>query len=164
MAHILPRENGTDEPMKNAIPFISPPELSVTISFSDGSELSGMAIRKGVTVITGGGYSGKSTMLDAIEMGIYCHIPGDGREYVITDESALKIDAEDGRPVSGLDISPFFRFLPGNADASCFSTPHASGSVSQAANIVEAVYSGSKLLLIDEDKSATNFMIRDRNM
>ncbi len=161
---ILPRENGTDEPMKGAVPFRSPGECSVAIPLSDGTKMPGMGVRRGVTVITGGGYSGKSTLLDAIEMGIYDHIPGDGREYVLTDDSALKIYAEDGRPVSGLDLSPFFKFLPGGAPLREFSTPHASGSVSQAANIIEAVCGGCRLLLIDEDKSATNFMIRDRNM
>lgn len=161
---ILPRENGTAAPMKSAIPFQSPENMRVTVSFADGGELSGMAVREGVTVITGGGYSGKSTLLDAIETGIYNHFPGDGREFVITDDSALKIYAEDGRPVSELDISPFFRFLPGENETACFSTPHASGSVSQAANIIEAVCGGAGLLLIDEDKSATNFMIRDQNM
>lgn len=161
---ILPRENGTEKPMKNAVPFVSPEDMRVTVSFTDGTSLSGMGIKRGVTVITGGGYSGKSTVLDAIEMGIYNHIPGDGREYVITDDTALKIGAEDGRPVYSLDLSPFFRFLPGDGSARNFSTLHASGSVSQAANIVEAVYGGSKLILIDEDKSATNFMIRDLNM
>ena len=161
---ILPRENGTTKPMKNAIPFISPKETEVAIPLSDGTEMVGMGIKKGVTVITGGGYSGKSTLLDAIEMGIYDHIPGDGREYVLTDNSALKIYAEDGRPVSNLDISPFFKFLPGNTKLKNFSTLHASGSVSQASNIIEAVSGKCKLLLIDEDKSATNFMIRDKNM
>lgn len=161
---ILPRENGTSKPMKDAVAFHSPKELEVTISFSDGSAISGMGVKCGVTVITGGGYSGKSTLLDSIECGIYNHIPGDGREYVITDGSALKIYAEDGRPVHSLDLSPFFRYLPHKLDVKNFSTTHASGSVSQAANIIEAVCGGSKLLLIDEDKSATNFMIRDRNM
>ncbi len=160
---ILPRENGTEQPMKNAIPFRSPEELRETICLPDGTELTGMAIRQGVTVITGGGYSGKSTLLDAIEQGIYDHIPGDGREYVITDRSALKIDAEDGRPVHQLNLTPFFRFLP-TQNEGIFSTLHASGSVSQAANIVESICNGSKLLLIDEDKSATNFMIRDDRM
>ncbi len=160
----LPRENGTAKPMQNAIPFCSPKELEVTIPFADGTAISGMGIRRGVTVITGGGYSGKSTLLDALEGGIYPHIPHDGREYVVTDNTALKIYAEDGRPVHNLDLSPFFRYLPQNQDIRDFSTTHASGSVSQAANIIEAVCGGSTLLLIDEDKSATNFMIRDRNM
>jgi len=161
---ILPRENNTALPMKNAIPFVSPQNCCVTIPLSDGTTLSGMAIRQGITVITGGGYSGKSTLLDSIEMGIYNHIPGDGREYVITDDSALKIYAEDGRPVTNLDMSPFFRYLHGDTPLEKFSTPHASGSVSQAANIIEAVCGGAGLLLIDEDKSATNFMIQDQNM
>lgn len=161
---ILPRENGTSAPMKNAIPFKSPDSMRITIPFSDQTCISGMALKKGVTVITGGGYSGKSTLLDAIEMGIYDHIPGDGREFVITDNTALKIYAEDGRPVHNMDMSPFFKYLPNGIDTKEFSTLHASGSVSQAANIIEAVCGGSKLLLIDEDKSATNFMIRDENM
>ena len=161
---ILPRENGTSKPMKNAVPFAAPKELEVTIPLSDGTDIVGMGIRTGVTVITGGGYSGKSTLLDAIEMGIYDHVPGDGREYVLTDNRALKIYAEDGRPVLELDLAPFFKYLPGCPDLCEFTTLHASGSVSQAANIVEAVYGKSKLLLIDEDKSATNFMIRDKTM
>ena len=161
---ILPRENGTSVPMKNAIPFIAPKEMEFMIPLSDGTKMIGMGIKKGITVITGGGYSGKSTLLDAIEMGIYNHIPGDGREFVLTDSSALKMYAEDGRPVSNLDLSPFFRYLPGRAELQRFSTLHASGSVSQAANIIEAVCGKCKLLLIDEDKSATNFMIRDKNM
>lgn len=161
---ILPRENGTSAPMKNAIPFIAPKEMEIIIPLSDGTHMVGMGIKKGVTVITGGGYSGKSTLLDAIERGIYNHIPGDGREFVLTDSSALKMYAEDGRPVSNLDLSPFFKYLPGRAELQRFSTLHASGSVSQAANIIEAVCGKCRLLLIDEDKSATNFMIRDKNM
>lgn len=161
---ILPRENGTSEPMKKAVPFAAPKELEITIPLSDGTNIVGMGIRAGVTVITGGGYSGKSTLLDAIEMGIYNHIPGDGREYVLTDKRALKIYAEDARPVSELDLAPFFKYLPDCTDMCEFSTLHASGSVSQAANIVEAVCGKCRLLLIDEDKSATNFMVRDRNM
>lgn len=161
---MLPRENGTQNMMKSAIPFKSPESLAHTITFNDGTEITGMAIKKGITVITGGGYSGKSTVLDAIETGIYNHIPDDGREFVITDSSALKIYAEDGRPVSNINMSPFFRYLPNNIDIDHFSTRHASGSISQAANIIEAVCAQSKLLLIDEDRSATNFMIRDKNM
>ncbi len=161
---VLPRENGTTAPMKSAIPFIAPKETEVIIPLSDGTRMIGMGIKRGVTVITGGGYSGKSTLLDAIEMGVYDHIPEDGREFVLTDDSALKIYAEDGRPVSQLDLSPFFKYLSGRAELQSFSTLHASGSVSQAANIIEAVCGKCKLLLIDEDKSATNFMIRDRNM
>ena len=122
-----------------------------------------MGIKKGVTVITGGGYSGKSTLLDAISAGIYDHAIGDGRELCITDASAVTISAEDGRSVKHVNISPFIKWLPGG-DTSDFSTDHASGSTSQAANIMEAVDSGANLLLIDEDRSATNFMIRDRMM
>lgn len=127
---ILPRENGTSEPMKDAVCFVSPKELEVWVPLTDGTLMRGMGIRKGVTVITGGGYSGKSTLLNAIEMGIYDHIPGDGREFVLTDNSVLKIYAEDGRPVSGLDLSPFFQFLPGKTYLTSYTTFQASGSVS----------------------------------
>ncbi len=155
---ILPREQDTDFPMKKAKPFSSVQGERIQIG-----ELTGMGIRKGVTVITGGGYSGKSTLLDAIAEGIYNHIAGDGREYVITEETAMNISAEDGRSIRNVDISAFIQWIPGT-DTKNFSTDHASGSTSQAANIVEAVNDGSKLLLIDEDKSATNFMIRDEMM
>lgn len=155
---ILPRAKGTDLPMLDAIPFRSTHDDEIEVC-----GVCGMGIKKGVTVITGGGYSGKSTLLDAISAGIYDHAMGDGRELCITDASAVTISAEDGRSVKHVNISPFIKWLPGG-DTSDFSTDHASGSTSQAANIMEAVDSGAKLLLIDEDRSATNFMIRDRMM
>jgi predicted ABC-class ATPase len=155
---ILPRAKGTDLPMLNAIPFRSTPNDEIEVC-----GVRGMGIKKGVTVITGGGYSGKSTLLDAISAGIYDHAIGDGRELCITDASAVTISAEDGRSVKHVNISPFVKWLPGG-DTSDFSTDHASGSTSQAANIMEAVDCNAKLLLIDEDRSATNFMIRDRMM
>ncbi|MDF2685631.1 MAG: ATPase of the class-like protein, partial [Clostridia bacterium] len=155
---ILPRLAGTDLPLPGALPFKSTAGDEIEIF-----GVKGMGIKKGVTVITGGGYSGKSTLLDAISTGIYNHIEGDGRELVITDENAMKISAEDGRSVKNVNISPFIKWLP-KGDTSNFSTEHASGSTSQATNIMEAISFGSKLLLIDEDKSATNFMIRDRLM
>lgn len=155
---ILPRAKGTDGPMIGAVPFRSTPDDEI-----DVCGVRGMGIKKGVTVITGGGYSGKSTLLDAIAAGIYDHSLGDGRELCITDDSAVTISAEDGRSVKHVNISPFIRWLPGG-DTYDFSTDHASGSTSQAANIMEAVDAGAKLLLVDEDRSATNFMIRDRMM
>ena len=155
---ILPRAKGTDLPMLDAIPFRSTPNDEIEVC-----GVRGMGIKKGVTVITGGGYSGKSTLLDAISAGIYDHAIGDGRELCITDESAVTISAEDGRSVKHVNISPFIKWLPGG-DTSDFSTDHASGSTSQAANIMEAVDCNAKLLLIDEDRSATNFMICDRMM
>jgi len=161
---ILPRQGDTEEPMMNAIPFLSPAEQEITIKLSDGTTVSGMGLRKGITVITGGGYSGKSTLLDSLEAGIYNHISGDGREYVITDETATKIYAEDGRYIENTDISPFFSYMPGNVSVNDFSTERASGSVSQATGIIEAIYGGCKMLMIDEDTSATNFMIRDEHM
>lgn len=155
---ILAREKGTKLPMKDALPFQSTPEDEIEIA-----GVRGMGIRRGITVITGGGYSGKSTLLNAISAGIYNHVAGDGRELCITDGTAVTITAEDSRAVSCLNISPFIKWIPGG-DTGVFSTTHASGSTSQAANIMEAIDCGSKLLLIDEDRSATNFMIRDRLM
>ena len=160
---ILPRQGDTNVPMQGAVPFQTPPELQVEIPMPDGNIMVGMGIKKGITIITGGGYSGKSTLLDALEQGIYFHVEGDGREYAVSDETACKIYAEDGRNIQSMDISPFFSYMPGK-DPHNFQTLHASGSVSQAANIIEAVYGGSTCLLIDEDTSATNFMIRDEGM
>ncbi len=160
---ILPRVNGTNKPLEAAIPFVSPIDMEITIDVGD-AKMMGMGIKRGITVITGGGYSGKSTLLNAIEEGIYNHIPGDGREFAITNVNALAIYAEDGRPVLNEDLRPFFNYLPLTNDLSNFSTMHASGSVSQATNIIEAINGDIEVLLIDEDKSATNFMIRDRIM
>ncbi len=162
---VLPRRTGVDErPMEGAVSFESDPELRVTFDTPNHGPLSGLAIPQGVTLIVGGGYHGKSTLLRALQRGVYGHIPGDGREWVVTEPTAVKIRAEDGRRVEKVDISPFISRLPMGRPTATFSTDDASGSTSQAANIVEALELGTRLLLIDEDTSATNFMIRDRRM
>lgn len=148
----------------DAVAFTSPPELEHTIDLSSGRSVSGMGIPRGVTVIVGGGYHGKSTILRALERGVYPHIAGDGREWVISDPTATSIRAEDGRAVTGDDISAFINNLPSGTDTRSFSTTNASGSTSQAASLVEAIEAGAQTLLIDEDTSATNFMIRDERM
>lgn len=126
--------------------------------------VTGMGIPKGVTLIVGGGYHGKSTLLDALQIGVYNHIPGDGRELVVSNPCTAKIRAEDGRRIEKVDISPFIDNLPFGQPTTAFSTEDASGSTSQAANIVEALEAGAEVLLMDEDTSATNFMIRDHRM
>lgn len=162
---ILPRQSGVnDRPLKDAVPFQSPESMAVTLSLPHHGNLRGMGIKQGITLIVGGGYHGKSTLLKALETGVYNHIAGDGREYVITDATAMKIRAEDGRSVKNVDISMFIRNLPNGKDTESFYTEDASGSTSQAANVVEAMEAGTKVLLIDEDTSATNFMIRDELM
>lgn len=162
---ILPRESGVSgKPMKNAIAWVSPKSLEVTMELPFGGAVTGTGIPEGVTLIVGGGYHGKSTLLEALELGVYNHIAGDGREYVITDDKAMKIRAEDGRSIQHVDISMFIRNLPNGKNTKVFCTEDASGSTSQAANVVEAMEAGSQVLLIDEDTSATNFMIRDELM
>ena len=127
-------------------------------------KITGMGIPVGITLIVGGGYHGKSTLLNALESGVYNHIAGDGREYVIADDTAVKLRSEDGRFVKDVDISMFINDLPNKKDTRCFSTPDASGSTSQAVAIVESMEAGSHLFCIDEDTSATNFMVRDTFM
>ena len=162
---VLPRESGiSQKPMKGAVAFKAPESLAIRMNLPYGGEIRGMGIPKGVTLIVGGGYHGKSTLLEALERGVYNHIIGDGREYVITDNTAVKIRAEDGRSIRGVDISMFINGLPNGKDTKHFDTEDASGSTSQAANVIEAMEAGSKVLLIDEDTSATNFMIRDELM
>ena len=162
---ILPRESGiSPRPMKGGVKFRSPKELEVTLELPHRGKITGMGIRKGITLIVGGGYHGKSTLLKALELGVYDHIAGDGREYVITDSMAVKIRAEDGRSIRKTDISMFINDLPNGKDTVGFCTEDASGSTSQAANVVESIEAGASLLLIDEDTSATNFMIRDELM
>ena len=162
---VLPRESGiSPRPMKGGVKFRSPKELEVTMELPHKGKISGMGIRKGITLIVGGGYHGKSTLLKALELGVYDHIAGDGREYVITDNTAVKLRAEDGRSIQKTDISMFINDLPNGKDTVGFCTEDASGSTSQAANVVESIEAGTSLLLIDEDTSATNFMIRDELM
>ena len=164
---ILPRESGvSDRPLSasGAVPFSSPQSLRREVSLPGSGRIRGMIVPRGVTLIVGGGYHGKSTLLRALDRGIYDHIPGDGRELVVTDPSAVKIRAEDGRSVAGVDIEPFIGDLPDGTDTSRFSTPTASGSTSQATNIAEALEMGTGCLLVDEDTSATNFMVRDHRM
>lgn len=162
---VLPRESGvSDKPLRDGIPFKSPKSFETDMDLPSGKHISGMGIEKGITLIVGGGYHGKSTLLKALERGVYNHISGDGREMVITCFDAVKIRAEDGRNVEKVNISAFINNLPGNKDTHLFSTENASGSTSQAANVMEALESGTSLILIDEDTSATNFMICDGRM
>jgi predicted ABC-class ATPase len=171
---VLPRRSGADDrPLESdgAVPFRSCPQLRVEIAVPNPitgpcqtGRVSGLGIPNGITLIVGGGYHGKSTLLRALERGVYPHVPGDGREFVVTDPAAVKIRAEDGRRVENVDISPFISDLPFGRPTDHFRTDDASGSTSQAANIVEAVEIGSTVLLLDEDTSATNFMVRDSRM
>jgi predicted ABC-class ATPase len=164
---ILPRRSGVDDhplPAARAVPFQSPPSLEVTLEAPNAGPVTGMGVPAGVTLIVGGGFHGKSTLLAAIERSVYDHVPGDGREQVVAVRSAVKIRAEDGRYVSNVDISDFIGVLPGGIDTRHFSSENASGSTSQATNIVEALEIGATCLLMDEDTCATNFMIRDERM
>ena len=162
---ILPRESGiSSRPMKASVPFTSPDSLRISINLPHKGKITGMGIPKGITLIVGGGYHGKSTLLNALELGVYNHIAGDGREYVITDDTALKLRSEDGRSIKDVDISLFINDLPNKKNTHCFSTADASGSTSQAAGIIEGMEAGSKVFLLDEDTSATNFMVRDTFM
>ncbi|RRR26469.1 isopentenyl-diphosphate delta-isomerase [Schaalia georgiae] len=162
---VLARRSGVSQlPLADAVPFISPAALRTSVALPHAGTVTGLAIPPGITLIAGGGYHGKSTLLSAIARGVYAHIPGDGRELVATTPNAMKIRAADGRSITDVDISPFIGDLPGGADTTAFSTANASGSTSQAAAISEAVELGSPLLLIDEDTSATNLLIRDARM
>ena len=164
---ILPRASGIDSrPLSKGrvVSFESPESLRVSFDLPNAGAVTGMGVPEGVTLIVGGGYHGKSTLLKALEFGVYNHIPGDGREFVVSKSHTIKIRAEDGRRVEKVDISPFINNLPFGRDTRAFSTEDASGSTSQAANIIEALEVGAKVLVMDEDTSATNFMIRDHRM
>lgn len=163
---MLPRSSGmSDKPANHgAIPFKAPQEAAVVLDFPNAGKVSGLGIRKGVSVVIGGGFHGKSTLLNAVGKGIYPHVAGDGRERVITSKNAMMVCAEEGRSIQGLDISAFINTLPIKADPRMFFTTNASGSTSQAAAILESMLAGADLLLIDEDSSATNFLMRDRHM
>jgi len=163
----LPRRSGVDDrplPFDKAVPFRSPDSLRVTLRAPNAGEITGMGVPRGVTLIVGGGFHGKSTVLRALERGVYDHIPGDGRERVVTVETAVKVRAEEGRSIAGTDVSNFIGALPGGDDSRRLRTPNASGSTSQAAAMIEAMEVGATCLLLDEDSSATNLLIRDARM
>ena len=158
---VLPRASGLSEmPLENAVPFNAPDGLAVTLN-ACGREIRGMGIPKGITVITGGAFHGKSTLLQALTRAVYPHVPGDGREGIVVDATALRVGVEDGRSVRGTDLSMFVRDLPGGISTKDFNTLSASGSTSEAANLLEAMEAGAKTFFIDEDSSAVNFLIRD---
>ena len=162
---LLPRLAGNcDLPMKDAVTFQSPASLEVELNAPNQGAIKGLGIPKGITLFVGGGFHGKSTLLNAVERSIYNHIPGDGRERIVTDANAMKIRAEDGRCVHNLNLSNYINHLPMGKETENFSTQDASGSTSQAAWLQESVESGASTILIDEDTSATNFMIRDERM
>lgn len=162
---VLPRQAGNSQlPKPGATAFTSPESLQHSFQLPSGNTVHGMGIPRGVTLIVGGGYHGKSTLLSSLVTGVYNHVAGDGREFVVADETAVALRAEDGRAITGVDISPFINGLPSGDDTTRFSTANASGSTSQAAGLMEALSSGARVLLIDEDTSATNFMIRDERM
>ena len=162
---VLPRESGVSQrPMKGAVKFVSPESMEVSMNLPYKGKITGMGIKRGITLIVGGGYHGKSTLLKALEAGVYPHIAGDGREYVVTEDCAVKIRAEDGRSIKRTDISMFINDLPNGKNTKAFSTEDASGSTSQAANVIEAMEAGASTFFIDEDTSATNFMVRDELM
>ena len=161
----LARRTGIDDrPLEGGVPLQAPESLRMSMQAPNAGTVTGLGVPRGVTLVVGGGFHGKSTLLRAIEQGVWDHVPGDGREQVVTDLAAVKVRAEDGRAVSSVDISPFIDDLPGSVSTQRFSTELASGSTSQAAAVMEAVEAGARVLLIDEDTSATNFMIRDRRM
>jgi len=162
----LPRASGvSDKPARRGvIPFRAPEEAAVVLDFPNAGKVSGLGIHKGVTVVIGGGFHGKSTLLNAVGRGIYPHVDGDGRERVVSSKQAMMVCAEDGRSIQGLDVSSFISTLPEKADPRRLFTKNASGSTSEAAAIVENMLAGADLLLIDEDSSATNFLMRDRHM
>jgi len=162
---VLPRSSGADDrPLAGAVPFAAPESLRIEMDLPHAGRVSGLGIRRGVTLIVGGGYHGKSTLLQVLSRGVYDHVPGDGRELCVSVADAVSVRAEDGRAVRGVDLRPFIANLPLGRSTEFFDSDDASGSTSQAAAIVEALEVGATALLIDEDTAATNFMIRDARM
>jgi len=162
---ILPRESSISEkPMKNSVPFKSPETLEVEVQLPSGKRVKGLAVKRGILVITGGGYHGKTTLLKAVQEGIYDHIVGDGREYVVSRKNTVYVKSEDGRIINNVDISSFISNLPTAEDTMNFSSLNASGSTSMAASIIEALEIGADVILFDEDTSATNLLYKDSLM
>jgi len=162
---VLPRESGVSQrPLRGAVPFASPPSLRVAFRVPHAGEVFGMGLPRGLTLITGGGFHGKTTLLEALVHGVHPHVPGDGREWVVTEALAQRVQSEDGRSVQGVDLRPFVHDLPRGQDTAFFATEDASGSTSLAAALLEALELVAWVLLLDEDTSATNLLVRDARM
>jgi predicted ABC-class ATPase len=161
-SHLARRAGDDDAPLgEGNVPFVAPPELAAEVTLPRAGRLRGMALPAGIVLLCGGAFHGKSTLLRALAAAVYPHIPGDGRELVSVEPTAMGIRAEDGRAVTDIDLRPFLRNLPNGTDPARFRTENASGATSQAAAVIEALGAGCRCLLIDEDTSATNFLLRD---
>jgi predicted ABC-class ATPase len=165
-ARLARRAGNDDRPLAEepVVEFDSPPGMRREVTLPHAGRVTGLALDPGVVLLCGGGFHGKSTLLRALAAAVVPHIPGDGRERVAVRSDAVSVRAEEGRAVHDADLRPFLHDLPFGRPAHGFSTENASGSTSQAASILEALQGGSRLLLVDEDTSATNFMIRDELM
>lgn len=164
---VLPRETPWgDGPLRGGLaqPLRAPDELAVTVTLPHRGAVRGLGIPRGVTLVTGGAFAGKSTLLAAVARGVYPHVPGDGRELVATVPDAVALRAEPGRRIERVDVSALVRTMPGRFDTTALSTDRAGGTLSVAASLVEALEVGTGLLLFDEDDLPAAFLTRDARM
>ncbi len=159
---ILPRRGDSDLPLRDAVPFKAPKKYSVIFNLPHHGQISGLYIERGKVIsFAGANFHGKTTILTALSVAHYNYIPGDGREFVISIDELPLIAAENRRVIRGIDLSILMKKLPGkNIDTALFNTNEASGSTSQAASLLEALEFRVKGILIDEDSSAVNLLLR----
>ncbi len=149
---VLPRREDDMAPMIDAVPFSCDAAASVEFEVPNGDPVRGWGVPEGFTALVGPSRHGKSVLADAVFAGVYNHIPGDGREYVVSVPDAVYVMAEEGRPVTSDDMSSFISPAPG-LDPSKFDSARASSPASEFAAVAEAMELGSSLVVVDEGYS-----------
>ena len=161
----LIRQDNSDKPdYDRDVPFIVPDELLVDMDVPNKGRIRGLGIPTGITVVLGDAYSGRTELMKALAAGIYNHVPGDGREYVISMPDTVYVAAEDRRSVQRVDISAFVRQNPAGRDVRQYTTTHADPCAAQAAAVAEAMEVGARALIFDESDSNSGFLCQDSRL
>jgi predicted ABC-class ATPase len=148
---------------ENTTPLTMDESLLVDVDTPNAGTVKGLGVPTGVTLIVGDEYSSRAALMRAIASGIYNHVPGDGREQVITVPDAVHVAAETGRSIQKVDISSMIPAQSGvRSDA--FSAEQADACSAQAAAMVEALEVGARALLFDESESSAAFLTQDTRL
>jgi len=158
---LLAREQDSDLPdYDRFIPFEVAEATCTEIEVPNAGKVTGLGISAGLTVVLGDAANGRKDFMSALAAGVFNHIPGDGREGVVTVSDAVQIAADRGRNVQEVNITPFLSESEYGNPAS-FSTPAADSFISQAASVIEALEVGARVLIVDENSSAPAFLTTD---
>ncbi len=159
---LLTRIKSEDTPdYERLIPLEVDDSLIDEVEVPHAGTVRGLGIPHGLTLILGESNGGRVDLTEAIAQGIYNHVPGDGRESVVTVADAVAIHSEAGRSIQQVDISAFATELLDGGNPASYSCKSAGSFSSQAASTVEALEAGARVLLYDEHSSSSTFLSSD---